>query len=112
MINKSHSLEKCASRAQSGLLLGLVHRFWTILGGIFAGFIVLEQLIQGFHPWAPGPGRTSGDSQSASSPAALVAIELAKPSWVLPGFRIVLDDVIYGTVEDHEPGGITGYNLG
>ena len=29
-------------RAHSGLLLGLVHRFWTILGGILAGFIVLS----------------------------------------------------------------------
>ena len=28
--------------------------------------------------------------------------------WVLPGFRIVLDNVIYGTVEDHQPRGITG----
>ena len=36
-------------RAQSGLLLGLVRRFWTILGGILAGFIVLEQVFQGFH---------------------------------------------------------------
>jgi len=24
----------------------------------------------------------------------------------------VLDDVIYGTVEDHEPSGVTGDNLG
>jgi hypothetical protein len=31
--------------------------------------------------------------------------------WVLPGFRIVLDNVIYGTVEDHKLRGITGYNL-
>jgi hypothetical protein len=30
--------------AQSGLLLGLDHRFWTILGGILAGFIVLKQV--------------------------------------------------------------------
>jgi hypothetical protein len=36
-------------RAHSGPLLGLVHRFWTILGGILAGFIFLEHLFQGFH---------------------------------------------------------------
>jgi hypothetical protein len=36
-------------REQSGLQLRLVHRFWTILSGIFAGFIVLKQVIQGFH---------------------------------------------------------------
>jgi hypothetical protein len=30
----------------------------------------------------------------------------------LPGFWIVLDDVIYGTVEDHQPRGVTGDNLG
>jgi hypothetical protein len=36
-------------RAHSELLTRLVHRFWTILCGIFAGFIVLEQLFQGFH---------------------------------------------------------------
>ena len=35
-------------RAQSGLQLGLVHRFWTIVGGIIAGF-VLEHLFQSFH---------------------------------------------------------------
>jgi len=31
--------------------------------------------------------------------AALIAVELAQPSWILPGLRIVLDDVIDGTVE-------------
>jgi hypothetical protein len=39
-------------------------------------------------------------------------IELQESPWVLPGFRIVLDNVIYGTVEDHEPRGVTRYNLG
>ena len=38
------SWEIHSRRSHSGLLLGLVHRFWTILCGIFAGFIVLEQL--------------------------------------------------------------------
>jgi hypothetical protein len=41
-------------RAQSGLLLGLVHRFWTMLGGMLAGFIGLaENFFQGLdlgHP--------------------------------------------------------------
>jgi hypothetical protein len=36
-------------RAQSGLQLALVHLFWTILCGILAGFIVLKQLLEGFH---------------------------------------------------------------
>jgi hypothetical protein len=40
------------------------------------------------------------------------AVELAQASWVLPGFRIVLDDMIDGIVEGHQPGGITGYDLG
>ena len=31
-------------RAHSGLLLGLVHRFWRILGGILAGFIICRHL--------------------------------------------------------------------
>ena len=31
-------------RTHSELLLRLVHRFWRIVGGILAGFIVLEQL--------------------------------------------------------------------
>ena len=39
--------------AHSGLHLGLVHCFWTILGGILAGFIILEQILQGFHAWDP-----------------------------------------------------------
>ena len=30
---------------------------------------------------------------------------------MLSRFWIVLDDVIYGTVEDHEPRGVTGDNL-
>jgi hypothetical protein len=42
---------------------------------------------------------------------ALVAVELAQPSWILSRFRIVLDNVIYGTVEDHKPRGVAGYNL-
>src|SRR5215831_7854693 len=41
----------------------------------------------------------------------LIAVELAQPPWILPGLRIVLDDVIDGTVEDHEPRGIRGDNL-
>ena len=40
-------------RAHSGLHLRLVHCFWTILGGILAGFIILEQILQGFHAWGP-----------------------------------------------------------
>jgi hypothetical protein len=32
-------------RAHSGLQLVLVHRFWSILGGILAGFIILEQVL-------------------------------------------------------------------
>ena len=43
--------------------------------------------------------------------AALIAVELAQPSWILPGLRIVLDDVIYRTVKDHEPGSVTNDNL-
>ena len=31
--------------------------------------------------------------------------------WILSRLRIVLDDVIYGIVEDHEPRGVSGYNL-
>src|SRR4029453_11519221 len=58
-------------------------------------------------------------SQAAMNIAAITG-PITKPCsrraglnlWVLPGFRIVLDDVIYGTVEDHKPRGITGYNLG
>src|SRR5262249_4922981 len=43
--------------------------------------------------------------------AALVAVELRESSWILSGLRIVLDDVIDGTVEDHEPCGITRDDL-
>src|SRR5262247_4766508 len=43
--------------------------------------------------------------------AALVAVELREPTWILPGFWIVLDDVIDGAVEYHKPGGVTRDNL-
>ena len=42
-------MEAYNRRTQSGLLLGLTHRFWTILGGILTGFIVLEHLFQSFY---------------------------------------------------------------
>ena len=98
-------------RAQSGLLLGLVHRFWTILGGILAGFIVLEQVVQGFHLWDSIQPELLKVAGKASSPGRACSHRAGLASWVLPGFRIVLDDVIYGTVEDHKPRGITGDNL-
>jgi hypothetical protein len=44
-VNKSPTIEEHSP----DLHLRLVHRFWRILGGIFAGFIVLKQLVQGFH---------------------------------------------------------------
>ena len=38
-------------RAHSGFQLGLVHHFWTILGGILAHLIGLQQVFKGFHLW-------------------------------------------------------------
>ena len=64
-------------RAQSGLLLGLVHRFWTIVSGILAGFIVLEQLFQSFDlGYSVQTGLLEIPSQRVHQ-AALVAVELA-----------------------------------
>jgi len=81
----------------------LVDRFWTILGGILAGLIVPEHLFQGFHPGHPVQTELFGDSQSASSPAPACSHRVGLDLWVLSGLRIVLDDVIDGTVKDHEP---------
>ena len=64
-------------RAQSGLHLGLVHRFWTILGGILAGFIVLEQVFQGFHLWDSVQAELLKVAGQGVHQPALVAIELA-----------------------------------
>jgi hypothetical protein len=36
----------------------------------------------------------------------------SSPEFAKHALRVVLDGVIYGTIEDHEPGGITGDNLG
>ena len=66
----------------------------------------------GFHSWRSVQAKLLEVAGKAIHQAALVAIELAQTSWILPGSRVVLDDVIYGAVEDHKPGGITGYNLG
>jgi hypothetical protein len=90
-------------RAQSGLHLGLVHRFWTILGGILAGFIILKQLVQGFHSRHLVQAKLLKVAGKTVNQPPLVAIELALPSWILSGFWIVLDNVINGAVKGHEP---------
>src|SRR5262249_14905205 len=64
-------------RAQSGLHLGLVDRFWTILGGILAGLIVLEQLLQGFHSWDAIQTELLEIPRQRVHQPPLVAIELA-----------------------------------
>jgi hypothetical protein len=64
-------------RAQSGLQVGLVHRFWTILGGILGGFIVLEHLFQGFDLGHPVQAELLEIPSQGVHQAALVAIELA-----------------------------------
>ena len=77
-------------------------------------FIVLEleQFLQGLDLWDSIQAELLEMVGQRIDQAALVAVELAQPSWILPGFRVVLDDVIYGTVEDHEPGRVTGDNFG
>ena len=64
-------------RAHSELLLRLVHRFCRILGGILAGFIVLEQLFQSLHLGHPLQAELLEIPSQGVHQAALVAIELA-----------------------------------
>jgi hypothetical protein len=100
-------MEAYNRRAQSRLQLGLIHRFWTILGGIFAGFIILEQLVQGLHLGHAIQAKFLEIPSQRVHQAPLVSIELRESPWVLLRLRLVLDDVIDGTVEDHKPGGVT-----
>ena len=100
-------------RAQSGLQLGLVHRFWAILDRILAGFIGLtENFFQALDLGHPVQAKLLEIASQGIHQPALVTVELRESSWILPGLRIVLDDVIYGTVEDHEPRGIRSDKLG
>jgi hypothetical protein len=55
----------------------LVHRFWTILGGIFAGFIVLKKLGQGFHSRNSVEAELLKVAGKRVNQAALIAVELA-----------------------------------
>jgi hypothetical protein len=98
-------------RAQSGLFVGSVHCFWTILGNS-----------RWFH--RPGAGLREFSRAHSIQPkllkvagkrvhkTALVAIQLMESWRILSNLLVTLDNVIYGTVEDHKPRGIAGYNLG
>jgi hypothetical protein len=73
----------------------LVHRFWTIWGGILAGFIALEQVLQGFD------SRDSVQTEFLKVPsqrihqAALIAVELRESAGVLSHFLIVGDYAVF-----------------
>ena len=66
------------------------HRFWTILGGILAGFIVLKQLFQGFHLWDSVQaelleiaGQASSPGRACSRRAAEVHVDSVCTFWLL-----------------------------
>src|SRR5262245_1066622 len=76
-------------RAQSGLQLGLVHRLWTILGGILAGFIVLEQVFYGLHLGHSIQAKLLEITSQGVHQTALVAIELRESTGVFSHLLVV-----------------------
>ena len=98
-------------RAQSGLLLGVVHRFWTILGGILAGFIVLKQLVQGFDSWHSVQAELLEVPSKRIHEPALVAVELRESPGILSHPLVVGYDAVYSPIENHQPCGIAGDDL-
>src|SRR4029453_10683762 len=87
----------------SRLFLGLVYCFWTILGGILAGFIALEQVLQAFHSWNSVQAKFLEVAGKRVHEASLVTVQLMQASWVLSHLLVALDDMVNRTVEDHEP---------
>jgi hypothetical protein len=98
-------------RAQSGLLLGVVHRFWTILGGILAGFIVLKQVLEGFHLWHSIQPELLKVPSKRIHQTTLVTIELRKSAWIFSHLLVVDYNAVYSAIENHQPRGIAGDDL-
>jgi hypothetical protein len=98
-------------RAQSGLHLGLVDRFWTILGGILACFIVLKQLVQGFDSWHSVQAELLEVPSQRIHEPALVTIELRESAWILSHLLVVVYNTFDSSIENHQPSGIAGNDL-
>jgi hypothetical protein len=79
----------------------VVHRFWTILGAILASFIVLKQVLEGFHL------RHSIQPELLKVPSkrihqtALVTIELRKSAWIFSHLLVVGYNAVYSVIENH-----------
>ena len=71
-----------------------------------------EAALPGFPSWDPVQAEFLKVPGKAVHQAALVAIELAEPSWILLAFGLFWHNAVYSAIENHKPRGIAGYDLG